>query len=211
MSSSLISFSRRDIFETIPGLQCATYYLPKCEGKTPTILHVNDSHYYKPDIDGRNDMVFVPSVQIAESLVNMHITSQLCYTPDSHPAFFAIPGIEISIEALWENHKKQIEDILRKQKNWFIALVRMADDDWIISKRHNSVSDIQRTAAIELELSREWLLGVEDENKRLCPFCGSNLLHPDAPICPACGKVHNPAKYKELEDKFSKQLDGGKK
>lgn len=201
MISSLVSFARRDIHETIPGMVISDYSLPS--NKEGTILHVEDSFYYKPDIDGNQDRVAVNSQQIVESIVHMHITSQLAWKSDQYPALFAIPNVIATPESLKKDYKELVDKSLSAQRRWFIALVKIADDDWQQLRKHNMISDIQRTAAKELGLKREWLLAIEDEATSGCPFCGSNLLNPEAPICPTCGKIHNPAKLKALEAKLS--------
>lgn len=207
MISSLVSFAKRSIHEEIPGMQCASYELDASKDGIPSILYVEDSFYYKPDIDGNQDMIKVSSKDIVLSLVHMHITSQLAYVPNQqHPALMAFPEEKVTAESLKSNEKQRITvaDNLLKQRKWFLALVRMADDDWQQYQRHNMISDIQRTAARELGLKRDWLMTIEDESTiASCPFCGSNLMNPTAPICPVCGKVHNPAKMKELESKFN--------
>lgn len=205
MISSLISLARRPIYEQIPGLQCADYHLEACKEDVPSILLVGDSHYYKPDIEGHNDMVFVPSEQIVRSLVHMHITSQLAYSIEQHPALFCIPNKEVGLKSLKEEYKELILNSLAKQRKWFVSLVQIADDDWQQAHRHHMISDIQRTAARELGLKREWLMTIEDESitlKDQCPFCGTGLLNPNAPICPSCGKVHNPVRLAELEKRL---------
>lgn len=208
MTSSLISFARRSIHEEIPGLQTSTYHLEASKGSNdPIILLVENSYYYKPDLDGNQDTVLVPSNQIVDSVVHMHITSQLAYRVDQHPAFFSVYEA-VDEKSLFQKYGDLVKSSLNKQKQWFYALVRIADDDWQLAKRHNMISDIQRTAARELGLNREWLMGIEDEaDVSNCPFCGSNLLDPNAPICPHCGKVHNPQRMAELEARLSKSLD----
>ena len=201
MSSSLISYAKVDISESIPGLQISDYRLKASDG-LPTVLVVENSFYYKPDLDGNQDRVLVSSAQIVESIVHMHITSQLLYNVEQHPALFCLPDVEIEPKNVEKEHKDKVADILRKQKKWFIALVRLADDDWQHSRRHQMISGIQRIAAKELGLSREWLFDVDSEElnkKDSCPFCGSNLLDVNTPICPHCGKVHNPARLAQLE------------
>lgn len=201
--STLVSFARRDIFETIPGLKCAFYSLPRSEDpKKPTILIVEDSHYLKPDIEGNNDEVFVPSAQIANGVVTMHITSQLGFrSGEAHPALFAIPDMAVDEKDLGK-YQKEVDRALRHQKAWFTNLVRMADDDWQISHRHNMISDIQRTAARELKLERPYLMAVEFEDIEDCPFCAKSLLNADAPICPNCMRVLNPEKLAEIEKRL---------
>lgn len=211
MPSSLVSYAKRDIFETIPGLRTDTYYLPASKDNIPSILHVDDSYYYKPDIEGRQDQILVSSEQIVNSIVHMHITSQLAYQPNfQHPAIFAIPKVEVTLEGLEKNYPDKIKESLARQRAWFIALVKIADDDWHQVRRHQMISDIQRMAARELGLTREWLFGVEEEAegtiKPSCPFCGSGLLNPDAPICPVCHQVHNPERFAILQKGFEAKI-----
>jgi hypothetical protein len=208
MASSLVSYAKVDIVEQIPGLQIGNYRLAASEG-LPTVLIVENSFYYKPDIDGNQDKVLVQSEQIAESIVHMHITSQLMYNAEQHPALFYIPSIEVEPKNVEKLYKEIVADSLRKQKKWFIALVKLADDDWQIARRHQMISGIQRIAARELGLTREWLFDIESEelkSKDNCPFCGSNLLDANTPICPHCGKVHNPERLKALEAMLASQV-----
>lgn len=209
MTSSLVSFSKREIFEQLPGMQIADYRLePAKSFAEPTILLVEDSYYYKPDIDGNQDRVFVNSAQIVESLAHMHVTSQLAARPDRHPAFFCIPNEAVDVNTLFTKYKSLVDDYLERQKNWFMALVRLADDDWQQLRRHNMISDVQRTAATELGLEREWLNAVDyEETKPACPFCGTNLLDSNTPICPNCGKVHNPERLNELERSIKARME----
>jgi hypothetical protein len=207
MISSLISLSKASIHETIPGLEYADYFVDPSENGIPSILHVNDSYYYKPSIDGPQDKIFVPSEQISLSIAHMYCSSQILYSPTQSPAFFAIPNETVTAKSI-DNFKPLIEHSLQIQKNWFRALVQMADDDWQQLKRHRMISDIQRMAARELGLKREWLVVLPDEEvkKEECPFCGTGLLNPNAPICPTCGKIHNPVRFKELEQQYASVL-----
>jgi hypothetical protein len=203
-TSSLVSFSKREITEEIPGMVFGIYHLqPAKSVNEPYILHVEDSYYYKPDLDGVQDKVLVRSDDIVNSLAHMHTTSQLLARADQHPAVLAFPGEMLDNSNLFKIHKPKIEIALKRQMKWFEALVRLADDDWQQLRRHRMISDVQRTAAKELGLEREWLDTVYDESKSACPFCGSDLLDSNAPICPHCGKVHNPGKLKELEERLN--------
>lgn len=212
--SSVVSFSRLEIFETLPGMEIATYRLAPSIGMTPTILYVSDTYYYKPDIDGKQDRVFVPSKQVAESIVHMNITSQLGYRVDAHPAVFAVPEQEVNTKYVINELRSKTDEMLKRQRKWFAALIKMADDDWQIAHRHGMISDIQRKAAREAGLQREWLLTIDDEMEAVkkieCPFCGQGLLNPDAPICPSCQKVHNPVKMKEVEARMKTLMEGNK-
>ena len=214
MTSTIVSFSKRPVHEELPGMMRSSYNIPSSVDSIPSLLHVGDSFYYKPDLDGNQDRVLVQSEQIVESVCHMHVTSQLLYRPDSHPAVFCIPNREVDADGILIEFKDISKEMLRRQKNWFIALVQMADDDWGRLRKHQMISDVQRTAAIELGLKREWLFVINDEDeKSSCPFCGSDLFDKSAPICPVCKKVHNPERMAELEKKVGRldPITGAKK
>lgn len=196
MISSVVSFSKVDIYEQMPGMMIADYHI-----SPESVLHVEDSFYYKPDLEGNQDRIPVTSEQLALSLVNMHLTSQLEYRPGQHPAVFAVPNMEVkNIDDAKKRYQIETLTALNAQRKWFGALIKLADDDWQQLHRHNMISEIQRIAARSLGLKREWLVVLDEEKiESDCPFCGSDLLNPLAPICPKCGRVLNAAKVKELE------------
>jgi hypothetical protein len=203
MTSSLISFSKREIAEEIPGMIIGTYRLPVDENGF--ILHVEDSAYYKPDNEGNQDRVYVSSEDIVRSLVKMHLTAQLAARHDAYPALFCVPNVAVTRDML-SSHPEIVsakKEALAAQRRWFIALTQMADDDWQTYRHHRMISDLQRTAAKELGLKREWIDYIADEEERPnCPFCGTGLLDVNAPICPSCGQIHNPTKFKALQAKL---------
>lgn len=208
MTSSVVSFSKREIYEEIPGMHNAVYRIPPCVSfAEPSILFVEDSFYHKPDIDGNQDRVLVQGAEIAKSIAHMHTTSQIISRPDQCPAVFAIENEAITADTLFKKYKTVVDFHLKNQRRWYEALVRLADDDWQQVRKHRMISDIQRTAAKELSLDREWLNAVLDEDKASCPFCGTDLLNSDAPICPSCGKVHNPARLAELEASIKARME----
>lgn len=202
MPATIIGLTRREVREEIPGMQIGAYCIPPADGMIPNILVIRDSFYYKPDGEGNQDRILVGANDIANCVVHMHVTSQLMYRIDRHPALFYIQDKELTVDDVMKDYSKEIKELLDKQRRWFVALVRLADDDWQRLPRHQMISDIQRTACKELGLNRPWLNSVPDEEKNDCPYCGSELLNPLAPICPSCGKVHNPERLKELENKL---------
>lgn len=216
MVSSLVSFAKRDIRECLPGLQIANYVIPASIDNQPSILHVDHSFYYKPNPDSpEQDQIKVDAEQIVKSIVHMHNTSQLEYRPEParHPALFCVIDRAVTADILKKDYANECKLALQAQRRWFVALVQLADDDWRRLHNHSMVSDIQRSAAESLGLKREWLFTPEDEASRevgvkaeACPFCAADLLNPMAPICPTCGKVHNPKKLAEIEARISKTV-----
>ena len=202
MPSTIVSLSKREVREEIPGMQISSYHLPPA-GTLPNILVVRDSYYYKPDVNGGQDRILVGCNEIANCVVHMHTTSQIMYRIDRYPALFYVADRELTVDDVERDYGKELKEAIARQRRWFVALVRLADDDWQRLPRHQMISDIQRTACMELGLNRPWLSSVPDEDKTSCPFCGSDLINPAAPICPSCGKVHSPERLKELEAKLA--------
>jgi hypothetical protein len=206
MASSIVSFYKREVREFLPGLQVAEYVVPPYEGKNPSIIHVTDTYYFKLDSDGiTQTQVHIPSAELANAVVSMCISSQLAnlVEPPTHPAIFWLKD-EVDAKTVNLTMKDKVAEVLAAQRRWYIALVKIADDDWQTNHKHVMISDIQRMAARELGFAREWLLDeytTQDDTN--CPFCASKLLNPNAPICPNCGRTHNPAKLAELEARMA--------
>lgn len=196
----LVSFIPRAVEENIPGLNPDWYRLDASVNGIPEVLIIKPGFYMKPGLEGTSDKIEVSSKEIAESLVRQYTTSQVSFAPDSKPALIAIPE-ELSIPDMLKKYSGVIQAHKVFQKNWFMRLVKIADDDWIISHRHGVISDLQRSAARELNFNRDWLIEIPDDlgSKPECPACGFELLKKDAPVCPNCKTVINAAKYAALK------------
>ena len=195
---TLISAVPRLIRESTPGLVVDFYYLNPAKNGIE-VLKVDDSFYYKPGLDGNSDKINTPAKEICDSVVNGYNSSQVGFGDDACPAFFYVEG-EFTKESASIKFKKEIEEAIRKQNNWFTNLVRIADDDWAATHRHAAISDLQRHACKELGQEREWAFVPENDSKESkCPACGSKLLIPDAVVCAVCRSVLNPKKYAEMK------------
>jgi len=102
--------------------------------KIPSLLKVSHARHYVY-LDESRGALGVPdtSDQVARSIVEDYIESQLGVDDEARPALFWIPE-ELKIEQVQEKFKVDIFKRLQIQKKWFLNMVMIADNDW--SKYH---------------------------------------------------------------------------
>lgn len=177
------------IFEILPG----SY-------EKPSILVVGPSSWWK-EIDENQPLLEIPhsSIQIADSIVKDYCNGIVaCDMAENMPGLFYIPG-EIGLEELKMKHQKELDTANSKQRNWYTALVRMADALWSRSNGNPlTISDEMKLAARDLNLvNKEWLKDSQIMELVRCIACG-HLKNPNYPICSNCKAISDPAKAKEL-------------
>lgn len=177
------------IFEIQPG----TY-------ERPAVLVVGPSSWWK-EIDENQPLLEIPhsSVQIADSVVRDYCNGLVaCDMADNMPGLFYLPG-EWTADKLKKEKQGELHTANVKQKNWFTALVRMADALWSRSNGNPlTISDEMKLAARELNLiNKEWLKDSQTMELVRCAACGS-LKNPLYPICSNCKAITDKDKAKEL-------------
>ena len=186
LKATLVSLMPFAFDEHKVGVYPGDYHIDASGGE-PKILVINDAIHYVYLGDERGNLkARIPAHELASALVYDYVSSLSCSTSTSVPAIFWIPGTH-KVEEIKKSYSDRIEVALQFQKNWFEALVKLADDDWSKYHRHTVVSDHQRHAAKSLNLEREWLIipKPQEATTVLCAYCKSNI-HPDASICPFC-------------------------
>lgn len=133
-----------------------------------------------------------PSDLVATSLVQDFKQSIHGFIPD-----VAEPGIDFvwgefpntrqGKELLAAQHADVLRGMARKQEQWFLTLVRLADDDWSKHHSHRMVTDLQRMAAMTLGLkNKDWLLETQVETQQnRCRWCFA-MVDPRAAVCGSC-------------------------
>jgi hypothetical protein len=108
---------------------------------------------------------------------------------DAYPGLFYVSG-ELIVETVKEKYKTELNNAIRKQKNWFNNLVTLADMGWAASNGNpRAINGLMKMAADELGLSdRDWMKSTLDVKKVKCIACG-NLRNPEFPICGTCNRV----------------------
>lgn len=198
--STVVSIVPFEVIANKITLHPGDFRVPKSDGKNPEVLVVGDSYYdvyLGTDRTPSSLKITATSVEIARAIVEDFLGSLIATAPDAHPGIFWKEG-EFSKEKATKEFQLELIEAKKVQHNWFINLVKMADDDWSKSNhRHTAISDLQRYACKELGMEREWLFKVVDTvNMRDCPVCTLQISN-KALKCPHCGVILDKKKYEE--------------
>ena len=141
----------------------------------------------------------VSSIQVADSVVRDYCNGLIgCNMGDAMPGLFYVLG-EHTAKTVQSQFPHLIEAANIKQRNWFAALVKMADVLWARSNGNPIViADDMKMAAQQLGLNnKDWLANQTAFEMIRCVACGS-LRNPNFPICGNCKYVVDREKAKEL-------------
>ena len=195
-----------------PGLSPGHFLLEACkDSNVPVVLHVKSSTFpVYLDADRGAMRVSCSAYDVARSIAEDYITSSLGVTDNAKPGIIFVPGtiyadkVPLDVAVLINEARKQ-------QKNWFMNLISIADDEWQKTHRHAAISDMQRVALREINkmreavkqdvLKREWLIvPINDDapKQETCPVCGTLVVN-DPILCTNCKFVRKPKEYEELK------------
>lgn len=198
--ATVISIVPFPIMEFKPGLYPGNFDIPAAKKNIPEVIHVGTSVYYvEVDVD-RSIQIQCPPEDVAKALVDDYVMSNLAYNEEANCA----PGV------FWKSGRFDTTDIITKfsreldefklrQHNWFLALVKMADDDWEKTAQHKTISDMQRYAAKSLGLERPWIIipKTVGDNFQKCLACAA-LIAKEAIVCPHCRCILDKTKYDSM-------------
>jgi len=198
--STVVSILPKLIDETKHTIQPGRFIIPPGSYDKPALLVVGSSSWWKETDEGQ-PMLEIPhsSIQIADSIVKDYCNGILaCNMGDTMPGLFYVPG-NYDIEKLKKEYKKELDEALVRQRNWYSELVKLGDILWARSNGNPlTISEDMRLAANELNLTnKEWLRDVQIMELVRCKACGS-LKNPQYPICPTCKAIDNPELAKKL-------------
>jgi hypothetical protein len=181
--------------EEKPGCHPGYFEIPAClDGKPQTLMVGPSIHHLYIDDERGSITVTIPANRVAASIVNDYISAQLVSSEAARPGVFWVSG---EFKMTNPTHMALLEEARVKQKNWFVELVKLADDDWSRYKSHRMISDIQRYACSALDLEREWRFKPAPAESK-CPACKSSV-EPDTIVCPSCRCVLDVEGYKKLQ------------
>jgi hypothetical protein len=208
-------FDRATIFSILPKeikerkitLEAPDYCLEPGSPEKPTSLIVEPASWWR-EIDADQPLLEIPvsSVQIAESVVRDYSNGVImCDMGERRPGLFFLPG-RVSVDELKTKHKDILNLAIKRQENWFRALVKLADSFWARTNGNPmAISDDCRMAANMLKLmDRPWLLDYKLESVVLsaCPACGT-IRNNAFPVCANCKTVIDTDKFSKLGLKFA--------
>lgn len=197
--TTIVSIFPMEIIETKPTIQPGMFHIPAGSYENPSIVVVGPSSWWR-EIDDEQPLLEIPvsSVQVADSVIKDYCNGILgCDMAGAMPGLFLVPGPH-DISAIRKNYKVELDNALAKQRNWFSALVKLADSLWARSTGNPlAISDSMRIAARELNLQKDWMKDFKMVEMSRCKACGG-ILNPMYPVCPTCKAINDPAKAKEL-------------
>lgn len=198
--STIISIYPRNIDEIKPTIQPGRFKISAGSIEKPSILVVGPSSWWKDMGDENQPLLEIPnsSIQVANSIVRDYCNGLLaCNMVDRMPGLFWVPGEFDLVQALTK-HRSKFTEAETKQRNYYTALVSMADTLWARTNGNPLViSDDMRLAARGLGLEgKDWMKDFTMLAMTKCVACGSprNTLYPVCPTCKAVDKI----KAKEL-------------
>jgi len=209
--STVVSIFPKFISERKHTIQPGIFEIPPGTYDHPATLIVGPSSWWK-EIDEDQPLLEIPhsSIQVADSIVKDYCNGLIaCDMGQNMPGLFFIPGAKLdkknepdypaTLEWILKEHKSEIVAAHMRQRNWFTALVRMADALWARSNGNPlTISDEMKLAARELNLiNKEWLRDSQVMELVRCKACGS-LKNPLYPVCANCKAIDDPNKAKEL-------------
>lgn len=198
--STVVSIYPKHIFERKPTIQPGIFELKPGTYDKPSVLVVGPSSWWK-EIDDNQPLLEIThsSIQVADSVVKDYCNGILaCDMSENMPGLFYVPG-EWAPAEIKARNAKELEIANIKQRNWFTALVRMADALWSRSNGNPlTISDEMKLAAHQLNLvNKMWLKDSQIMELVQCRACG-HLKNPLFPVCSNCKAISDPAKAKEL-------------
>ena len=182
------------------------YYLPASKDGEPVVLVVGGATFpVYLDGDRGSMRVPAPSYDVARSIVEDYVTSHLGYEQHiAMPGMFFVPDA-YTVDEVKKKFADRLKEAKRLQTEWFVRLVKIADDEWNRTHRHGAISDMQRVACKALGFTREWLMvpnPEEIQKPNVCPGCGT-VINGNPMICAGCKFVLDRKRYDENKANFA--------
>jgi hypothetical protein len=189
--STVVSIYPEPIHEVKHTIQPGVFDIPAGNPEKPSVLVVGPSSWWK-DLEENQPLLEIPtgSVIVAKSVVDDFCNGLLaCNMGDAMPGLFWVEGAFTSDEIKMK-HKVRLDDVIAKQRNWYMALCNMADALWSTSGGNPRViSRTMRVAAKNLGFEdKAWLKDFQLAAMMQCAACG-NLRNPKFPVCPHCKAI----------------------
>jgi len=198
---TIVSIVPFPIIEEKPGLFPGRFSIPASIKNNPEILHVGKSvHYVYLDQDRESMQIRTSPEEVAASIVNDFVSSQLGIDEKSKPGIFFIP-VKKTITEVKEECRVELAQAETSQNRWFLNCCKIADDDWNRYHQHRVISDTQRKMAELIGWTQdkhEWLSAVVNSQDSKCPACGTPIMF-GIVICPNCKVILDKEKAKQFQ------------
>lgn len=196
---TVVSILPYEIRDSKPNLYPGHFIIPAGKLTDPGLLFVEKSVFYVPMAFGAPSLQIASgALEVANSIINDYIGALLGVDENCRPGIFVKNKVfkdskECAIECI-----SDIQKSLGAQQKWFHRLVSMADAEYSKHHQAESISDLQKMAARELNLrDKPWLLDISQLSVNNCPACYTPV-NTNAVLCPSCRYVLNAEKYKGM-------------
>ena len=194
MEGTVVNGLPHRVIEVKPGFSDA-YEIPERDPELGfSIAHIRDANYLIYIGNGENMEYPIAGYDVAMSICRDYGLSLPETDTEVHPMLFAIEGLH-DVEDIIEKSDIMLNAARDRHMQWLRRLVMAADNDWAQMQNHIMISDLQRFAAKELGLEREWMTVVE--SGLLCPAC-KTAHKPGQVICANCRFVLDRETYKTM-------------
>lgn len=185
----------RDLITVHPRV----YHLEAAPENEMKLLHVDNgwtTTYFGEDFGWQPRVISAD--EICNSLVNDYIQGLHQIDEGSAPALLWVPGA-LNEEQVRKNFAGKLETAITRQNNWFLNLVKEADNEWVMSKgMHKAISDLHRIAAKRIRMEHKPWMVMPIEERIFCPACQSEVRF-GAAVCANCRCVVDEKKFKLLK------------
>lgn len=192
MKATIVSLLPVEFDERKPGIYPGTCHIPAAKTGDFEIGVIGDGNCPVYLDESRGSLSVMQTAEtLAKSFVNDYINACLAVDWEGkiYPGLFWVAG-EQTKATIKSGFKPQLEDAKQAQDRWFLALIRMADDDWNKNRSNRVITNLQRFAAEAMKDvvgNREWNSALVVENYKACKFCTSRI--PSAAlVCPVCSR-----------------------
>lgn len=204
--ATVVSIYPKPIVEHKVTIQPGVFVIPAGSPENPSFLTVGPSSWWK-EVDEEQPLLEIPnsSIQIADSLVKDYCNGvPACDMSTRMPGLFFVPGT-VDFKELKERHGQLLVNAITRQKNWFIALISMADTLWARSNGNPVVisDDMRLAARLSNLVDKDWMKDFKMVANVSCVACGQPR-NPLFPVCPNCHAITDIKKAEELGIVFAK-------
>lgn len=202
--STILSIVPVEIKEFKPGIYPGQFNIDACaDPKKPIVYYVYGSKQMVA-VAGHKEPIAIdtPSFTIAKAIVNDYNAGHMFSTGDARPGLTFVQGKK-TFEEISKEFPTVLPQLVKEQRNWYVALVKMADNDWARYKSHKAISDLSKIACRSLALEREWLVDeyTSEMNVR-CKACFQPL-NKEQVVCHHCRAIQDNNKAMASGIKFA--------
>ena len=197
--ATVVSILPYEIQDSKPNLYPGNFIIPAGRFNNPGLLTVEKSVFYVPMAFGAPSLrAHSSAFEVANSIVNDYVGALLGVNDKRRPGLFVVNDSFNDSKEAAVKCATQIAELNIAQREWFHQLTQMADAEYNRHHQAESISDLQKMAARELNLKdKPWLVDISQLSINNCPACFAPV-NANAALCGSCRYIINPEKYKNM-------------